>query len=259
MSGLDRYLTLLELFGEATPALTVAEMAEGSAVPASSVYRAVRDLVAAGLLDPADEARYRLGARFLEFDRLVRLTDPLVVEGAPILRDVVAEARIPCVAIAARLFGDRVMCVASERGDEAGFRTSYERGRPMPLLRGATSKTILAQLPLRRLTRLLDARDGAAAPMEPGAADAFRAELLAIRKRGFCISRGEVDTGLVGLAVPIASPEAAITASLSLIAEGRILDPTVERRLVMMLVASGSLLDDALGRHAAATRRIPAV
>lgn len=252
MSGLDRYFSLLSLFGEARPVLTVSEMASAAGIPVSSVYRSVRELVAIGMLDPATEAHYRLGAVFLEFDRLIRLTDPLIVNGAPLLADLAAEARLPCVVALARLFGDRVMCVTDAVAPGGGIRTSYERGRPMPLMRGATSKTILAHLAPRRLTKLLDNPDVDPADLPLGSVEEFRSDLAAIRRRGFCVTRGEVDPGLVGLAVPVACPESAIVASLSLITEARLLDEAAERRLLLLLVSSGSLLADALKRQATA-------
>src|SRR5690349_4197799 len=103
MSGLDRYVAVLRLYGVEKSTWTVQEMADALGIPASTVYRTIRDLVAATFLEPATEAHYRLGAAFVEFDRLIRLTDPLVRRGQSLLRDVTTQARIPCVAILARL------------------------------------------------------------------------------------------------------------------------------------------------------------
>lgn len=245
MAGLSRFVDVLRLFGEAKSDWTVPEIAEALGVPASTVYRTVRELLAASFLEPAREGHYRLGSVFIEYDRLIRMTDPLVREGAPLLREVALQARIPCVAVLCRLYGDTVMCVAEETA-QAPFWTSYERGRPRPLTRGATSKAILAQLPSRRLAKLL-AQEEDGRPFAAGAA-ALREELAAIRKRGYCVTRGEVDQGLMGLAVPVAIPELALNASLSLIVRAAELDDAGERRLVLLLVSSASLLIEALNR-----------
>ncbi len=85
MAGLERFMAVLRLFDEDRPAWTVQAMADTLGAPASTVYRSVRALVAAGFLAPAGEAHYRLGTAFLEFDRLIRLTDPLMSEGEAIL------------------------------------------------------------------------------------------------------------------------------------------------------------------------------
>ncbi|NVO12477.1 MAG: helix-turn-helix domain-containing protein [Rhodoplanes sp.] len=245
MVGLARFVRILRLFDEERCVWTVPEMASALGQPASSVYRAVRELVAAAFLEPATEAHYRLGAAFVEFDRLVRLTDPLMRLGEPRLADVAHQAGVPCAVLLARLFGDTVMCVADTRTGALPRRPSYERGRPMPLTRGATSKTILAQLPARRLLRLIARIEGEATPLAQ--ITELRDILSVIRKRGHCVSRGEIDDGLAGLAVPIAVPELGIAASLSLVVEAARLDAGLEHRLVLMLLASACLLVDQLG------------
>jgi DNA-binding IclR family transcriptional regulator len=241
MSGLKRFNAVLRLFSEEKSAWTVQAISEALNVPVSTAYRTVRDLLAAGFLETSTEAEYRLGAAFLEFDRLTRLSDPAVQAGRPVLHDVVLQARVPCVGLLSRLYNDTVMCVADEAAGQVEFRTSYERGRPMPLTRGATSRVILAQLPLRRLGKLLErtARGEGNTAELPGNS---REALLEVRKRGYCISRGEIDQGLVGVAAPIMVPEAGLLGSLSLVAEAKSLDDVLERRLVLLIVsAAGSL------------------
>jgi DNA-binding IclR family transcriptional regulator len=257
MSGLDRYMRLLRLFGAAKSEWTVQEMADRLGAPASTVYRSVRDLVAADLLEPANEAQYRLGAAFIEFERLIRLTDPLMRAANPLLRDLSLQAGLPCAVFLARLYGDTVMCVADDRPRDAGIVTSYERGRPMPLTRGATSKAILAQLPARRLGKILllaqkaDAKDPFRQPLED-----FRAQLATVRKRGYCITRGEVDKGLVGIAAPVAVPDQGINASLTLVVDAAQLDDRTERRLVMLIVSATGLLTDLLMERDSAQRGV---
>lgn len=249
MTGLNRYVSVLRLFDEEHSEWTVNEMAAALEVPASTVYRTVRDMLAAEFLEASTEARYRLGACFIEFDRLVRLTDPLYHVGIKLLRDVVAQARIPCVAVLARLYDDTVMCVADYRSAEEGVHTSYERGRPRPLTKGATSKIILAQLPPRRLAKLLESAPKKAGPI-PKSESKFREELLAIRKRGYCITRGEVDKQVVGIAAPVTVQERALLGSLSLVVPEAALDEALERRLVLLVVSSAKLLAEELNARA---------
>ena len=241
MAGLSRYVSVQRLFDEKHSEWTVSEIAVALAVPASTVYRTVREMLAAEFLEPATEAQYRLGACFIEFDRLVRVTDPLYRVGTAVLRDVVSQARVSCVAVLARLYDDTVMCVADYRSTEDGVHTSYERGRPRPLTRGATSKVILAQLPPRRLVKLLGNTSKKAKPL-PKDESKFRDELVAIRKRGYAITRGEVDKQVVGIAAPVTVPERALLGSISLVVPAAILDETLERRLVLLVVSSAKLL-----------------
>lgn len=248
MSGLSRYVSVLRLFDEKRSEWTVVEIADELEVPASTIYRTVREMVAAEFLEPAAEARYRLGACFVEFDRLARVTDPIYRVGTALLRDVVAQARVPCVAVLARLYDDRVMCVADWQSAEQGVHTSYERGRPRPLTRGATSKVILAQLPTRRLTKLLENTPAEAAPAAKSLGR-FREELTAIRKRGYAVTHGEVDRNVVGIAAPVAIPERGLLGSLSLVVPSSVFDEALERRVVMLIVATASLLTEELAKE----------
>jgi len=136
MGALDRFVDVLRLFDERKSDWTIQDMAEATGVAASTVYRTVRALVSQGFLDPSTEAHYRLGAVFIEFDRRMRLSDPLIREGAPVLADLLSVVSVPSTAIIARLYGDQVICVAEERNGSLAMPTSYERGRPMPLLQG---------------------------------------------------------------------------------------------------------------------------
>ena len=246
MAGFARFQAVLRLFDETASAWTVPAMSDALGVPASTVYRTVRDLVSGGFLEAAHESVYRLGPAFIEYDRLLRLTDPLVAAGRGALHDVVAQARTPCVALLSRLYNDQVMCVADEAARDTSFRPSYERGRPMPLTQGATSKVILAHLPPRHLNRLIGA------PKDGGARHAaLRRELADIRKRGFCATASEIDPGLAGIAAPVIVREAGIIASLSLVADDARLDEGQRRRLVLLVVSAASLVAEDL-RHSLA-------
>ncbi|BCH61037.1 IclR family transcriptional regulator [Agrobacterium vitis] len=241
MAGLGRFVDILRLFDEKTSEWTIQDIAERLDVPGSTVYRTVRELVGQGFLDPSREGHYRLGAVFIEFDRRLRLSDPLIREGVPLLRDVVSAVQFPCVAVIARLYRDQVICVADDRSPATDIATSYERGRPMPLLRGATSKTILAQLPRAKLSKIIKGAEEV-----DRAFDDIASELAAIRKRGFTVTRGEVDQGLVGISVPVTCAQGAINASFSLIVRASDFDDSTERRLAMLLLPASSILADKL-------------
>lgn len=247
MAGFARFLAVLRLFDEQASAWTVPEMSDALGVPASTVYRTVRDLVSGGFLEAAHESVYRLGPAFIEYDRLLRLTDPLVAAGRGALHDVAAQARTPCVALLSRLYNDQVMCVADEAARDTAFRPSYERGRPMPLTQGATSKVILAHLPARHLNRLIGAPKD-----RPAREQGLRSELAEIRKRGYCATASEIDAGLAGIAAPVIVREAGIIASLSVVVDDALLDEAHRRRLILLVVSAASLVAEDLRE---ATRR----
>jgi DNA-binding IclR family transcriptional regulator len=252
MSGLQRYLDILHLFDAESGAWTIPSIAGALSVPASTIYRTVRELVQAGLLEAAGESRYRLGVTFVEFDRKIRMTDPLIRVGQSVLSEIVEQAHMPCVALLSRLYGSKVICIASETAGHMDFESSYERGKPMPLTRGATSKVILAQLPPSRLEKLLgkNSRGGE----DP---KSLRELLLEIRKRGYAVTHGEIDTGLAGLAAPVLCQEVGVLASLSLVVRARYLGAGTERRLVMLLMSAAKLLSESLSQGVKDEARLP--
>jgi DNA-binding IclR family transcriptional regulator len=113
----------------------------------------------------------------------------------------------------------------------------------MPLSRGAPSRTILAQLPPRRLATLMPTIEAE----NPGGFDseAFRHQLREIRKQGYCITRGEVDKGVVGIAVPLAMPRRGTPASLGIACFGAPAETTLAR-VRALLVATAETIKTSL-------------
>jgi DNA-binding IclR family transcriptional regulator len=246
MAGFPRFVAVLRLFNETQSALSVQEMSVALEVPVSTMYRTVKELVKASFLEQAPESRYRLGEAFIEFDRLVRVTDPLVQSGRPILHDMVLQARVPCVALLSRVYNNRIMCVADEAAGDVHFRWSYQRGQPMPLTSGSASKVVLAHLSAVQRRKLF-AASGPDAQRATSSKE-FRDLLRTIRKSGYYVSHGEIDRGLMGIAAPVIAPALGLTCSVSVIVEVARIDETDERRLVLMLVSAGSLVSENLRR-----------
>jgi DNA-binding IclR family transcriptional regulator len=242
MAGLSRFIDIVRLFDENHDEWTIPDMATELGAPVSTLYRNVRELSKAGFLEAARGSSYRLGPAFVEFDRRFQLTDPLIRSGSKFMLSLIDQIPVPCVVTLARLYDYRVMCILAEQSVNIRFQTSYQRGRPMPLLHGATSKAILAWLKPRRLEEVLDRSDNVDTKKMDH--DHFLSELEAIRHRGYSVTRGEVDNELVGLAAPIANREYGISASLSIIADGKILDREQERRVLPLLVSTAQIISN---------------
>ncbi len=243
MSGIERYRSVLSLFSEEKIRWTAAEISAALKIPPSTVYRTIRELARVRMLEQARDGNYRLGAAFVELDRMARLTDPLVRAGVPMLSEIARQAGIPCVVVLARLHGETVMCVADLHSAGSNVQTSYERGRPRPLTRGATSKVILAQLKTRQLNKLLAATAHSQQDL--------RAELARIRKQGYSVTHGEVDAGRAGIALPISVPQEAIVASISIVADEESFTPDSERHLHALLTGFANRLETQLGESGA--------
>jgi DNA-binding IclR family transcriptional regulator len=239
MMGITRYTRILALFDARRPQWTVAEMADALETSASTLYRLVREMVAVDLLESTVESRYRLGPLFVEYYRRITLTDPIIRSGSKFLGPLSDQISIPCVTILARLYGKAVMCVAEHRSIDADFKTSYELGRPMPLVRGATSRAVLSTLPKRNLTALLSDELGT----DKSRKDTLVAELASIRKVGLCETHGEVDRELVGISAPVRNPAMGINASVSVIVEASALNDVKRPQIYTALTATARMIE----------------
>ncbi|PCI87611.1 MAG: hypothetical protein COB24_05660 [Hyphomicrobiales bacterium] len=244
MTGLNRFIDIIRLFDETQGQWTIPEMAERLGAPTSTIYRNARELSKAGFLESAPSSRYRLGPAFVEFNRRFQLTDPLMRTGSKFLTSLISHVPAPSVVALSRLYDNQVMCTITQQSPNIKFSTSYQKGHPMPLLKGATSKVILASLKPKRLNELLDQQ------FEDCKTDAtkkqFLIELKEINRRGYCVTRGEVDQGLIGLAAPIVSEKHNIFASLSIISDANLLLHEDEPQILPLLVSTAKIISNNL-------------
>ena len=236
MTSLARMLAILDLFDEGASTWTAEGIAGqlGYSVPTS--YRYVRELGEAGLLRRDAGGTYVLGPRVIELDHRIRIGDPLLSAGRSIMR-VLADATGYDVVLGT-IYGERVITIAQEHGAEVVSAT-YGRGRRMPLFRGMLSKTILATLPRARLRRLYERHVAEAQATDfARSLENLIAELKAIRSAGYCVTHGELDQGLVGIAVPLASNTHRIVASLGMVVTRRSYAAANAEQLAAMLVTA---------------------
>jgi DNA-binding IclR family transcriptional regulator len=146
-----------------------------------------------------------------------------------------------CTVLLCRLYRDRVMCIHQEEKAESTDPVSYERGRLMPLSLGAPSKTILSQLSSRRLTAIASGFDGDAKEQDKLNSAEFRKELNEIRKQGYAITRGEVDAGVIGVAVPLATPLRGVIASLGVACFGNPDDLNITRTRALLTATAETI------------------
>jgi len=190
--------------------------AEALHVSPSSAYRRFAVLMEAGLLTTVASGHYVLGPAIIQFDRQIQLTDPLLRSAKPVMTEIARFAPPGSTVLLCRLFHDTVLCIHQVADPAIRNSVSYERGRPMPLFRGATSKIMLAHLSWRELRRLHDGHGS-----EIGAAglgetwEAFRSGMARMRRSGHVVAHAEVDPDCIGLAVPILQATRRMVGSLS--------------------------------------------
>ncbi|MGE8642640.1 MAG: IclR family transcriptional regulator [Achromobacter sp.] len=216
MSTPDRMLSILDLFRDGTTAAFQEDVMAHLDCSRATAYRYLKSLTESGLLAPTAGGAYVLGSRIIELDRHLRQHDPLMRAARDVMRATGDELHANLMLCS--YYGDKVLCVDRYWTDNS-IESSYARGRPFPMFRGATAKPILANLPPYQLRNLMLWH--AAEIREAGLGDdwdAFRANLKRLRTAGVCVSHGEVDRGLMGIGAAIFSGEQKVVGSLVFIA-----------------------------------------
>ncbi|MEO8059326.1 MAG: IclR family transcriptional regulator [Burkholderiales bacterium] len=209
-SSLARMLGALALFSTDTPALTVEQIAAGLGVPKSTGYRYVQELCKVGLLVRLDRS-ITLGPRIIELDRAIRESDPVIRAAAPPMRALSEQTGLDV--FISKLYGRSIITVHMECNDGQQLPYGYGRGRPMPVMRGSSSKALVSNLPAARLRRLHQELlpDAGGAPSW----EAFYDEAQRIRRQGWCRTSGELNEGKTGISAPVFGRGRVVVASIT--------------------------------------------
>jgi DNA-binding IclR family transcriptional regulator len=226
MTTSDRLLSVLGLFTIERPEWTVEDAANELGLAVSTAYRYFRSLSKAGLIVAFATGRYVLGPAIIQYDRQIRLRDPLVTAAQPIMKRLTEQLPAHTLVLLCRLFRNQVMCVQQESAEKPEFAVSYERGRAMPLFRGAASKIILANMHLRTVKALHGEHAVKFAQASLGKNwEETKERLRALRNVGYSITQGELDPGMCGVAVPVFEPAGAVVGSLGMVIPARYATP----------------------------------
>ena len=260
MNSADRVLAILTLFNHDERIWTAEAIARHFAVSVSQAYRYCKSLVDAGLLDPCSPGGYMLGPAFLEYERLMQMSDPLISAAHPVMIGLVDHAPPGATVLVSKLYHSRVMCMDQIASQGPQRAISFERGRPMPLLWGATSKAILAYMSPRDLARVYRMEGDATEKglQKPALAD-LKAELAEIRRLGFCVARGEVDADRAAVAAPIFGDKGVVIGSLTTAVKIETAERRIVRRLASLMVVSAREIEDAMMDRLAFAEPVTAV
>jgi DNA-binding IclR family transcriptional regulator len=197
----DRVLAVLDLFSESRPLWAPDELMRELGYTRPTLYRYLKSLKESGLLMPTRGGRFTLGPRVVEMDYLSRRADPLVAAATPHLERLISAH--PCTALIVRWYGDKMLCVVS-RSSTPNPVSSYPRGRPMPMGRGAIARSIMAFLPKRSLMPLIGRYADDLRKVGVGETPRAIVEVLKrVKRAGVAVAFGEVTPGAIGIAAPI--------------------------------------------------------
>lgn len=251
-NSLERMLAVLGAFTEDRLEWTSEELMAHLGYSRPTLYRYLKTLRRHGLLTSLPNAGFTLGPRVVEMDFLLRRSDPLVLHGAEFVRRLAAAH--PCTALLVRWYGDKVLCVHSENS-APDPKSSYPRGRPMAVTKGAVARAILAFLPRRQLVAIVERNlaEFAAA----GSGETVEAVLdmhRKVRKAGVAVARGEVTPGVIGFAAPVYDEGHAPIASICVTIAERLADAGRIDAIACEVRAAGNALSCRIATHRAGDR-----
>jgi DNA-binding IclR family transcriptional regulator len=241
MSGADKLLAALGLFSDERSSWSVEDAAKQLKLGTSTTYRYFKSLADVGLIIAVAAGRYVLGPAITQLDRQNRLLDPLISVAKPLMQHLLKNLNADGVLLLCRLYKNQVMCVHQEARGSQTIAVSYERGKLMPLHRGAASKIVLAHLPARSVRRFYDenAANMAAVSLGKSWSD-VKSSLRKIRSAGVVVIRAELDPGVVGVGVPLFHPDGTIIGSLGLvIPEANPSSERIDRAITLMKSTAG--------------------
>jgi DNA-binding IclR family transcriptional regulator len=123
----------------------------------------------------------------------------------------------------------------------------------MPLFRGASSKIIFANIPSRSARWFFTRFRGEIARAGLGSTwDEVKINLRRIRKAGVHVTRGEVDSGRVGIAAPVFGSGQSVIGSITLVLPLSDATPEIVANSSALVQAAGKEIDAALRLHAPA-------
>jgi DNA-binding IclR family transcriptional regulator len=237
MTSLERGLDVLGHIAEHGPA-TAEFIAEKAGLPLSTTYRYMVTLRSQGYI--ADYGgHFDLGVRMLRMLKPAALNRCLATMCSPAMFDLVAKTGETALLTVRE--GWTATCIAQAEPHRA-VRFSFRRGVSLSLHKGASAKPLLANSDAAFIHRYLDRRVGWEEGLDP--ANNW-ADLSSIRERGFAVTTSELDSGALGIGVPVFW-DGEIAACLSTVGPTSRLTERRLKEAVANTIATGKALTDML-------------
>lgn len=200
-SSLQRGLSILDLFSEEKLEWSSEEIVQALGLSRPTVYRYLKTLSEFGLLTSPQPNVYTCGPMVAELDYMLQRSDSLLLAGTSSVNQLARQ--FGGTAMLMRWYQHKILCIYA-CSSQPGLSTSYVRGRPMPLGRGAISHSIMASLSRRQAMPLIQQYLPDLQELGLGnTAEEVYTQLKALRRRGAFVAHEEVTPGVVGTSAAI--------------------------------------------------------
>ena len=240
ISGVGRVLSVIEAFNDEYGRMSVTQVAERTGIPRTAARRYLLNLCHFGYADTDGKYYWltprvlRLGQSYLDGARLPRLVQPFIQRLAMSLGETVNVSVLDGheLVYVARSNSPRVVSI----GFYAGARVPAHVVGPGP--------AILATLNDDALSAWIAEHEfsnfNSNAVLTP---KKFEKMVLTARKNNYCISAGNLDQGLVGVAVPLRDRHGECKAALSMTLQSSLWDEAlIVEKLVPLIIETAQVL-----------------
>ncbi|CAJ0732955.1 IclR family transcriptional regulator [Ralstonia mannitolilytica] len=232
-AGADRVLMVLATIARHGRPVAARELIELTGLPQSTLYRQVALLKRWGfVLESA--GTYAPGPISLQLALGFDHASHLVQEARIGMGRLVAESGESVGLVVA--VKDQAVCLEMVESQQS-LRCSFEKGRGVPLLAGASAKSLLAFMPAAASRAILaDLLAG-----QPEQQAQLQTELAEIRAAGYALSEGEVDPGVWGVSVPVFRLPGHALGAITLMAPATRVRGKEQRLIDMTVAAAASI------------------
>lgn len=232
-----RAISLLKIFTDGQPELSLGELSRHAGLNKTTTFRLMTALESEGMVmrNPSSDA-YRLGPQIIALGALAMRTNNLHSASQPELdalaRSTGETASLEVLVAGERLMLDRVLIVAEVMGGHL-LGATQSVGTRWPATRTSTGKVLLAHLP----------PDEAAAITMP---DALRAQLPSIRDAGYAVANGELEENYLAMGAPVRNHDGRVIAAVSIGGPSQRLSPRLDE-LIEQVIGAAARISRRLG------------
>lgn len=213
IAGLERGLALMQVFDEAHPRMTAAEVGKRAGLARTAARRYLLTLQHLGFVGGDGKLFWltprvlRLGQAYLESARLPRIVQPFLQ------RVTTGTAETAYLSV---LDGDDIVFIA-RNGPNRNMNTGYVLGARAPAQVTAAGMLLLALRPDAEAQHWLAThRPMVFTPHTIASTDVLWAEFLRIRNQGWALSEQQLDLNSRGVAVPLRERHGSVVGALSI-------------------------------------------
>lgn len=224
-SSADKLLAILDLFGESQIALDAETISRELGLAQSTCYRYLKSLVERGYLVTSIGGGYALGPQIMNLEYRMRMSDPLIRIAEPVVQELAAD--FPGISMICRVYRELFVSVLSKISPDAApeMMPQQQRGRALPLVRGATARIIQAHLPRHRLEKLFADHAAEFAAMGFARLEDLQSVLKSVRRTGSSVAYGEVRPGINAASAPILDRSGGIEGAITFTAPEAVMSP----------------------------------